>query len=143
MSQTLHAGRRALVAAVALAALATPVAAMAADHVGSARIDGAPACIAGTGYYATVAGRGVRSVTLVLDGRRIRTIYRRDRAGAFRARVSLTAGRAHRLEVIVRLTGARGVRTEKAQLTLARCEAKIRKVTPTEAAQSPAPSFTG
>jgi hypothetical protein len=143
MSQTVHAARRALVAAVAAAVLATPVAALAANRVAGARIGGAPACIAGTGYYATVAGRGVRSVTLVLDGRRIRTIDRRDRAGDFRARVSLTAGRAHRLEVIVRLTGARGIRTERAQLTLARCEAKIRKVSPEAPQTTVAPSFTG
>jgi len=132
MGTTSQLARRAATVVAAIVAVTAPVSAIAST--GSPRVGAAPACVAGTGYFATVAGRGVRSVTLVLDGRRIRTLHRPDRAGAFRARVSLTAGRAHRLVLLVRLSGSAGVRTERAQLTLARCDAKIRTPTPTSEA---------
>jgi len=105
----------------------TAVLAPAASAAGVAHVSSnAPACVASSGYYASVTGGAIASVTFMLDGRRVADVHKPNSHGAFATRVGLTAGRAHRLTMTVAFTTASNTRPLKFQRTLARCAAKIR-----------------
>jgi hypothetical protein len=94
---------------------------------GSAHIASSRACVASSGYIASVKGKGISSVTYSLDGHKVGTVKHADSHGAFSLRVHVGSG-SHRLSM--RVTFSSGAHTAPLTLhrTLARCAA--RHVTP-------------
>ncbi len=99
---------------------------------GSAHIASAHACVASTGYMASVKGKGIASVTYSLDGHKLGTVKHADSHGAFTLRVHLQTGHSHRLSMRVTFSQAAHTSPLTLHRTLARC-----------AARRVAPRFTG
>jgi len=81
----------------------------------------ASACVASTGYLASVSGKLIASVTFSLDGHKISTLHKPNSGGAFTARVKLPVGSKEKLVIKVVFTAASKVHTSTISRTLARC----------------------
>jgi hypothetical protein len=100
--------------------------------VGSAHLaaNNARACVASSGYLASVGGSLIASVTYRLDGHKLKTITKPNSHGAFALRVHVPRGR-HHLSIHVAFTSASSVHSTTITKTLAHCAAaKKRVVTP-------------
>jgi hypothetical protein len=99
---------------------------------GTARLRARTGCV-GRAFTARVSGRAIRAVDFFLDGRRVRTVRRPDRRGAFALRIDprrMSAG-AHRLTARARFRRTTRTRPKTMRLPFLRCQRR------------PAPSFTG
>lgn len=150
MRRSMTALRNAGLAAAALSAAVLPTIAIEAMAAGGGASGVAhvssnvPACVARTGYYASVSGSAIASVTFTLDGRRVARVHKPNSRGAFAARVGLTAGRAHVLAMTVDFAAASHARPMRFVRTVARCAAKIKKKpTTTTSPSSETLAFTG
>jgi hypothetical protein len=83
----------------------------------------APACVASSGYLASVSGSLIASVTFTLGGHKIATLHKPNSHGAFTARVKLPAGRREKLAIKVVFTAASKTHETTIHKTLARCAA--------------------
>jgi hypothetical protein len=92
------------------------------------------ACVASSGYLASVSGKLIGSVTFVLDGHKVKTLTKANSHGAFALRVAVKAGHVHHLTIKVAFTSASSTKALTIKRTLARCAA-VHHVT--------APRFTG
>jgi Bacterial Ig-like domain (group 1) len=92
------------------------------------------ACVARTGYLASVSGKAIKSVTFSLDGHRLKTLSKANSHGAFTYNVGVSAGKTHRLSIHVVFTSASHTAAKTITKRLARCAA-VRRVTK--------PRFTG
>jgi hypothetical protein len=95
----------------------------------------ARACVASTGYLASVSGDGIASVTYTLDGHKLKTVSKPNSHGAFALRVHLASGRKYHLSMKVTFTSASHTSPVTLHKTLARCAAAVTHVV--------APRFTG
>jgi len=94
----------------------------------------ANACVASSGYLASVAGHSIASVTFTLDGHKVTTLHKPNSHGAFTARVKLPVGSKEQLVIKVTFTAASKTHTATLHRTLARCAV---------AHPRPTPRFTG
>jgi hypothetical protein len=94
----------------------------------------ANACVASSGYLASVAGSSIASVTFTLDGHKVTTLSKPNSHGAFTARVKLPVGSKEQLVIKVTFTAASKTHTATLHRTLARCAV---------AHPRPTPRFTG
>ncbi|HME03346.1 MAG TPA: Ig-like domain-containing protein [Solirubrobacteraceae bacterium] len=91
---------------------------------GSARLaSNSKACVASTGYLASVSGKLIASVTFTLDGHKLKTLTKANSHGAFALRVGVKAGHAHHLTIKVTFTSASSTKSLTINRTLARCAA--------------------
>ena len=91
---------------------------------GTAHLASSRACVAASGYLASVSGKGIASVTYVLDGHTLKTIKHASH-GAFSLRIKVSSGRAHHLSVHVKFTAASHTSAKTLHKTLARCAARV------------------
>jgi hypothetical protein len=89
------------------------------------------ACVAASGYLASVSGKNIASVTYTLDGHKLKTLTHAS-GGVFSLRVHVSSGKAHHLSIHVTFTGASHTAATTLHKTLARCAARVIK-----------PRFTG
>jgi hypothetical protein len=99
-------------------------------HLASSR----RACVASTGYLASISGKAISSVTYTLDGHRLKTLKKANSHGSYTLRIKVKAGKSHRLSIRVAFTSASHTKPVTIKRTLARCAAVKRTV---------APRFTG
>lgn len=98
---------------------------------GAARLaSNSHACVASSGYLASVSGKLIASVTFTLDGHKVKTLTRANSGGAFALRIALKAGRAHHLTIQVAFTSASATKALTIKRTLARCAAVHHVITP-------------
>ncbi|HEV3034856.1 MAG TPA: hypothetical protein VGX72_08700 [Solirubrobacteraceae bacterium] len=98
---------------------------------GAARLaSNSHACIASSGYLASVSGKLIASVTFTLDGHKVNTLTRANSRGAFALRIALKAGHAHHLTIQVAFTSASATKALTIKRTLARCAAVHHVTTP-------------
>jgi IgGFc binding protein/Bacterial Ig-like domain (group 1) len=102
------------------------VLAFGAAHLASS----ASACVASTGYLASVSGKLISSVTFTLDGHKVATLHKPNLNGAFTARVKLPVGGKEKLLIKVVFTSASKTHTATLSRTLARCAAVHHVSTP-------------
>jgi hypothetical protein len=95
------------------------VLAFGAAHLASS----ASACVASTGYLASVGGKLIASVTFTLGGHKLATLRRPNSHGAFAARVKLPVGSKEKLVIKVAFTAASKVHATTITRSLARCAA--------------------
>lgn len=88
------------------------------------------ACVASSGYLASVSGKLIGSVTFTLDGHKIKTLRKANSHGAYTLRVAVTAGHVHHLTIHVVFTSASSTKTLTIHRTLARCAAVHHVTTP-------------
>jgi hypothetical protein len=100
---------------------------------GAAHAASAPACLARSGYLASVSGKAIASVTFKLDGHTVATVRKPNSHGAFTARVNVRSGAKHHLTMHVSFTAASHTAALNINRTLARCAAHVHT----------APRFTG
>ena len=81
----------------------------------------ASACVASTGYLASVSGKLIASVTFTLDGHKVTTLHKPNSHGAFTARLKLPVGSKEKLVIKVVYTAASKTHTATLKRTLARC----------------------
>jgi hypothetical protein len=111
--------------------VAAPVAKAGVLAFGAARLaSNSHACVASTGYLASVSGKLIASVTYVLDGHKLKKLTRANSHGAFALRIALKAGRVHHLTIDVAFTSASGTKSLTIKRTLARCAAVHHVTTP-------------
>lgn len=126
------------VAVPAPAAAAAPAASPAKSAVlafGAARLaSNTHACVASSGYLASVNGKLIASVTFTLDGHKLETLRKANSHGSYVLRIPIKAGHAHHLTIHVAFTSASSTKTATMHRTLARCAA-VHHIT--------APRFTG
>jgi hypothetical protein len=91
---------------------------------GTAHLASSRACVAASGYLASVSGKGIASVTYVLDGHTLKTIKHASH-GAYSLRIKVSSGRAHHLSVHVKFTAASHTSAKTLHKTLARCAARV------------------
>jgi hypothetical protein len=103
---------------------------------GAARLasSNAKACIASSGYLASVSGKLIASVTFTLDGHKIKTLTHPS-GGRFALRIAVKAGGLHHLSIHVSFTSASATKALTINKTLARCAAVHRHIS--------TPRFTG
>jgi hypothetical protein len=89
-----------------------------------------PACVASTGYLASVAGKSISSVTFTLDGHKIATLHHSNHKGGFATRVKVRPGSKHRLTIHVVFTAASKTKALTIKRTLAHCAAVRHVATP-------------
>jgi hypothetical protein len=106
------------------------VLAFGAAHLASS----ANACVASTGYLASVAGSSIASVTFTVNGHKIATVRKANPHGAFTTRIKLPVGGKEKLAMKVTFTVASKTHAVTLHRTLARCAA---------ARPRPTPRFTG
>jgi hypothetical protein len=82
------------------------------------------ACVASSGYVASVSGKGIASVTYTLDGHRLKTL-RHASHGAYALRIQVSSRRAHHLSIHVTFSSAAHTSAVTLHKTLARCAAHI------------------
>jgi hypothetical protein len=98
---------------------------------GAARLaSNSHACIASSGYLASVSGKLIASVTFTLDGHRVKTLTKANSGGVFALRIALKAGHAHHLTIQVAFTSASATKALTIKRTLARCAAVHHLTTP-------------
>jgi hypothetical protein len=98
---------------------------------GAARLaSSANACVASTGYLASVAGSSIASVTFTLDAHKLATVRKANSHGAFTTRVKLPVGSKEKLAMKVTFTAASKTHTVTLHRTLARCAAVHPRPTP-------------
>lgn len=98
---------------------------------GAARLaSNSHACVASSGYLASVSGKLIASVTFTLDGHKVKTLTRANSHGAFALRIALKAGHAHHLTIHVAFTSASATKALTIKRTLARCAAVHPVTTP-------------
>jgi hypothetical protein len=102
------------------------VLAFGAAHLASS----ASACVASTGYLASVSGKLIASVTFTLDGHKVATLKAPNSHGAFAARVKLPVGSKEKLVIKVLFTAASKVHATTITRSLARCAAVHHVSTP-------------
>jgi hypothetical protein len=90
------------------------------------------ACVASTGYVASISGKAIKSVTYTLDGHKLKTLTK-AKHGSYSLRIKVAAGHAHHLSIHVTFTAASHTKAVTLKRTLARCAAVKRA----------APRFTG
>jgi hypothetical protein len=90
----------------------------------------ASACVASTGYLASVSGKLIAAVTFTLDGHKLATLHKPNLNGAFTARVKLPVGSKEKLLIKVVYTSASKTHTATLSRTLARCAAVHHVSTP-------------
>jgi hypothetical protein len=95
----------------------------------------ARACVASSGYLASVSGKGIASVTYTLDGHRLKTLSKANSQGAFVLRVHVSSGHVHHLAMKVTFTATAHTSAVTLHKTLARCAAAVKRVV--------TPRFTG
>ncbi len=111
--------------ATATPAAATPpaakgaVLAFGAAHLASS----SQACVASSGYLASVGGKDIASVTFTLNGHKLKTVSKADSHGKFSLRVAVQAGKVEHLSMHVTFTSAASNRGTTITRTLARCAA--------------------
>ncbi len=114
--------------------IATPATVTAKSEVlsfGSAHLaSSARACVASTGYLASVSGKEIASVTYTLDGHKLKTLSKPNSHGVFALRVHVASGHAHHLAMKVVFAAASHTSSVTLHKTLARCAAVKRVVTP-------------
>ncbi|HSZ12791.1 MAG TPA: hypothetical protein VK790_02010 [Solirubrobacteraceae bacterium] len=88
------------------------------------------ACVASTGYLASVSGKLIASVTYALDGHKLKTLTHANSHGAFSLRIALAAGHVHHLTIEVAFTSASSAKALTLKRTLARCAAVHHVSTP-------------
>jgi hypothetical protein len=93
------------------------VLALGAAHLASS----ADACVASSGYLASVSGKLIASVTFTLNGHKIGTLHAPNSHGAFTARVKLPVGAKEKLVIKVAFTAASKTHTATITKNLARC----------------------
>jgi len=92
------------------------------------------ACVASTGYLASVTGAGITSVTFLVNGHRLKTLSKANSKGAYALRVAVKAGKVEHLTINVTFGSGDSNRSLTITKRLTRCAAP-RKVT--------VPRFTG
>jgi hypothetical protein len=92
------------------------------------------ACVASSGYTATVGGKDIASVTYTLNGHKLGTLSKSNSHGKFAWRVAVKAGKVEHLSMHVTFTAAARNHSTTITKTLARCAA---------AHHVTKPSFTG
>jgi hypothetical protein len=102
------------------------VLAFGAAHLASS----ASACVASTGYLASVGGKLIASVTFTLDGHKVATLTAPNSHGAFATRVKLPVGSKEKLVIKVVFTAASKVHATTITRSLARCAAVHHVSTP-------------
>jgi hypothetical protein len=90
----------------------------------------ASACVASTGYLASVSGKLIASVTFTLGGHKLATVRKANSHGAFTDRVKLPVGSKQKLVIKVVYTAASKVHTSTITRSLARCAAVHHVSTP-------------
>jgi hypothetical protein len=91
---------------------------------GSAHLAGSKACVAASGYTASVSGKAIQSVTFSLDGHKLKTLKKANAHGAFNLHVNVSSGRAHHLSIHVVFTSASHTASKTITKRLARCAAR-------------------
>jgi hypothetical protein len=81
----------------------------------------ANACVASSGYLASVAGSSIASVTFTLNGHKVKTLSKPNSNGAYADRVKVPTGHTEKLVIKVAYTGAGKAHTTTIVRTLARC----------------------
>lgn len=115
-------------AVITPAAVVTPKSGVLA--FGAARLaSNTSACVASSGYLASVSGKLIASVTFTLDGHRLKTLKHANSHGAFALRIGVKAGGDHHLTIKVTFTSASATKSATIKRALARCAAV--HVTPT------------
>jgi hypothetical protein len=87
------------------------------------------ACVASTGYLASISGKAISSVTYTLDGHKLKTL-KKAKHGAYTLRIKVKAGKSHHLSIRVAFTSASHTKPITIKRTLARCAAVKRTVVP-------------
>jgi hypothetical protein len=97
---------------------------------GSAHLASGRACVASSGYLASVSGKSIATVTYTLDGHKLKTLSKPNSGSAFTLRVHVKAGKKHHLAI--KVTFASNTKTKPVTInkTLARCAAVHRVVKP-------------
>jgi hypothetical protein len=107
-----------------VAAAAVPPAKSAVLAFGAARLaSNTHACVASSGYLASVSGKLISSVTFTLDGHRIKTLTKANSHGSYVLRIHVKAGHVHHLTIHVVFTSASSTKAATIHHTLARCAA--------------------
>lgn len=121
-----------VVAPVTIAAVKpAPAAKSAVLAFGAARLaSNTHACVASSGYLASVSGKLIGSVTFTLDGHKIKTLRKANSHGVYTLRIAVTAGHVHHLTIHVVFTSASSTKTLTIHRTLARCAAVHHVTTP-------------
>jgi hypothetical protein len=92
---------------------------------GSARLaSSSKACVAASGYLASVSGKAIKSVTYSLDGHKVKTLTKANSHGAFALRIGVSPGKVHHLSVHVVFTSASHTPARTITKRLARCAAR-------------------
>jgi len=108
-----------------------PVAKSAVLGFGEAHLASSRACVASSGYLASVSGKDVASVTFTLDGHKLETLTKANAHGAYALRIAVKAGKVEHLSIHVAFTAATSNRSETITKTLARCAVAHPVKTPT------------
>jgi hypothetical protein len=90
---------------------------------GTAHLASSPACVASSGYVASVHGKDIASVTFKLDGHKLKTLKKANSHGAYTLRVAVKAGKVEHLSIHVKFTSATSNRSATITKRLARCAA--------------------
>ncbi len=88
------------------------------------------ACVASSGYLASVAGKDIASVTFLLNGRKLGTLSKANSHGNFALRVAVKAGKVEHLTMHVTFTSAASNHSATITRRLARCAAVHHVSTP-------------
>jgi hypothetical protein len=98
---------------------------------GSAKLaSGGRACVARSGYLASVSGKSIASVTYTLDGHKLKTLSKPNSGSAFALRVHVSSGKIHHLAIKVTFASNTHTKPVTIKKTLARCAAVHRVVKP-------------
>jgi hypothetical protein len=95
-----------------------------AKPTGTAHLASSKACVASSGYHASVSGKNIKSVTYTLDGHKLKTVTHSTH-GAFALTVHVSSGKAHHLSISVTFTSASHTKPVTFHKTLARCAARV------------------
>jgi hypothetical protein len=88
------------------------------------------ACVASSGYLASVSGKDIASVTFTLNGHKLKTLSKANSHGAFSLRVAVPTGKVEHLAMHVAFSAAASNHSETINKTLARCAAVHKVSTP-------------
>jgi len=82
------------------------------------------ACVASSGYVASVSGKDIASVTYTLDGHKLKTTAHSSH-GSYSLRIKVSSGNQHHLSIHVVFTPASHTSAVTLHRTLARCAARV------------------
>jgi hypothetical protein len=88
------------------------------------------ACVASSGYLASVAGKDIASVTFTVNGHKLKTLSKANAVGEFSLRIKVPAGDVEHLSIHVTFTSASSARSATITRRLARCAAVHHITTP-------------